>query len=269
MDLITTRLASTSRTHQMQIEGSSVIVTGGASGLGAATTKMLLENGAKVAIFDVEEEKGAAFASASGATFIRSSVYDEAEVAAGFDVVEATNGTANILINCAGVAPYVRIIRPLENTYPIEVAVRTINVNLIGTILMSARFAERLKGSEFEREERGVIVHTASIAAFDGQVGHVAYAASKAGVVGLTLPMARDLASHRIRVMCIAPGIFDTPMLEGVPNGNHVELCSQVPHPNRIGKPSEFALMVKDIISNPMLNGEVIRLDGALRLAPY
>lgn len=252
----------------MQISGSSVIVTGGASGLGAATAAWLAERGARVAIFDIDEDKGTHVAAKCGALFVKASVYDEEDVEAGFEQVVNTHGLANILVNCAGVAPDVRLIRPEHIPYPMEMLVRTLEVNLMGTILMAAHFARYQAYRECPDEELGVIINTASVAAYDGQIGHVAYAASKAGVVGATLPMARDLAIHRIRVMTIAPGLFNTPMLDGIPGADRTELFTQVPHPARAGHPNEFAMMVECIVTNPMLNGEVIRLDGALRLAP-
>lgn len=169
-------------------------------------------------------------------------------------------------MNCAGVAPAVNTLRANGAKYPFEVFQRTIDVNLIGTALLSIRFAE-LCQKDADEEDNGVIINTASVAAFDGQMGHIAYSASKAAIVGMTLPMARDLAEARIRVVTIAPGLFDTPIMSGIPGRDRVELCTQVPHPARMGDPREFAMLVEHIIKNPMLNGEVIRLDGAFRFA--
>lgn len=252
----------------MDITNISAIVTGGASGLGRATATMLAQKGAKVAIFDLNEEVGRAAAQAIGAVYFAVDVADDASVTASLDGAEAVNGPARILVNCAGVAPATRTVGKENAPHPLDSFARTISINLVGTFNMIAKFAARAAALDEVEGERGVIVNTASVAAYDGQIGQAAYAASKGGVVGMTLPIARDLASHRIRVMTIAPGIFLTPMVEGFPQHVQDALGAQVPHPSRLGKPSEYAQLVESIVRNPMLNGEVIRLDGAIRMAP-
>jgi NAD(P)-dependent dehydrogenase (short-subunit alcohol dehydrogenase family) len=252
----------------MDLNGVAAIITGGASGLGNATARMLAARGAKVAIFDLNEEVGSAAAAELGGAFFKVNVADDASVAEALEAAEAVHGPARVLVNCAGVAPAVRIVNKEGIAHSLDVYRRTIEVNLIGTFNMISKFAARLIAAGIEGEEAGVIVNTASVAAYDGQIGQAAYASSKGGVVGLTLPAARDLAQHRIRVVTIAPGIFLTPMLMGLPQAAQDSLGTQVPHPSRLGKPDEYALLVESIIANPMLNGEVIRLDGAIRMAP-
>jgi NAD(P)-dependent dehydrogenase (short-subunit alcohol dehydrogenase family) len=252
----------------VELKGVGAIVTGGASGLGGATAKMLAEAGAKVAIFDLNEEVGKAHADAIGATFFKVNVSDEASVAEAVAQAEARNGVARVLVNCAGIAPAVKTVGRENKAHPLDAFRRTVEVNLIGTFATIAQFSARLAAAEPIGEERGVIVNTASAAAYDGQIGQAAYAASKGGVVGLTLPVARDLAPLKIRCMSIAPGLFLTPMLMGLPQATQDSLGAQVPHPARLGKPEEYAQMVASIVANPMLNGEVIRLDGALRMPP-
>jgi NAD(P)-dependent dehydrogenase (short-subunit alcohol dehydrogenase family) len=252
----------------MDIKGIAAIVTGGASGLGGATARMLAATGAKVAIFDLNEEAGQAMAKEIGGTFVSVNVADDASVSAGLDAAEAAHGVARILVNCAGIAPAIKTVGKENAPHPLDVYRKTIEVNLIGTFNVISKFAARLAAAEAIGEERGVIVNTASVAAFDGQIGQAAYSSSKGGVVGMTLPVARDLAQHKIRVMTIAPGIFLTPMLMGLPQAAQDSLGTQVPHPSRLGKPEEYAQLVESIIRNPMLNGEVIRLDGAIRMAP-
>jgi len=252
----------------MKVEGLGAIVTGGASGLGAATARMLAKNGAKVAIFDLNEDAGNALATEIGGAFFKVNVADEANVVAALDAAQAAQGVARVLVNCAGIVHAIRIVDKEGNTHPLDAYRRTIEVNLIGTFNMISKFAARLIAAGVEGEEAGVVVNTASVAAYDGQVGQAAYASSKGGVVGLTLPAARDLAQHRIRVVSIAPGIFLTPMLMGLPPAAQESLGKQVPHPSRLGHPDEYAQLVESIVANPMLNGEVIRLDGAIRMAP-
>ncbi|QGP80384.1 SDR family NAD(P)-dependent oxidoreductase [Sphingobium sp. CAP-1] len=252
----------------MDINGVAAIVTGGASGLGRATAAMLAAQGARVAIFDLNEEAGRATAEALGVVHFAVNVADDASVAAGLDAAAAAHGVARILVNCAGVAPAVKTVGKENAPHPLDIFARTISVNLVGTFNVIAKFAARLAAAEEIDGERGVIINTASVAAYDGQIGQAAYAASKGGVVGMTLPVARDLASHKIRVMTIAPGIFLTPMVEGFPQAVQDALGAQVPHPSRLGKPAEYAQLVESIVRNPMLNGEVIRLDGAIRMAP-
>lgn len=252
----------------MKLEGIAAIVTGGASGLGGATAKMLASHGAKVTIFDLNEEAGNASAEAIGGWFVRTDVTDEVSVRAGLDAAEETHGVARVLVNCAGVAPAIKTVGKELQPHPLEAFRKAVGINLVGTFNAISQFAARLAAAEPIGEERGVIINTASVAAYDGQIGQAAYAASKGGVVGLTLPVARDLAQHKIRVVTIAPGIFLTPMLMGLPQAAQDSLGQQVPHPSRLGHPDEYALLVDSIIANPMLNGEVIRLDGAIRMAP-
>ncbi|MDX3899580.1 MAG: SDR family NAD(P)-dependent oxidoreductase [Sphingobium sp.] len=252
----------------MDINGLAAIVTGGASGLGNATARMLAEAGAKVALFDLNEEVGAAAAGEIGSRFFKVNVADEESVREALAGAEHAHGPARILVNCAGVAPAIRIVAKDGTPHSLDAYRKAIEVNLIGTFNMIAQFAARLIAAGVEGEEAGVVINTASVAAYDGQIGQAAYASSKGGVVGLTLPAARDLAQHRIRVMTIAPGIFLTPMLMGLPQAAQDSLGTQVPHPSRLGKPAEYAQLAQSIIANPMLNGEVIRLDGAIRMAP-
>jgi len=251
----------------MQIQGLSAIVTGGASGLGAATARLLAAQGAKVAVFDLNEADGGALAEEIGGTYLRVDVTDEASVEAGLDAAEAAQGVARLLVNCAGVAPAIKTVGREGKPHPIDAFRKAIEINLVGTFLVLSRFAARLQSLDPIGEERGVIVNTASIAAFDGQVGQAAYAASKAGVAGLTLPIARELAASQIRVVTIAPGLFWTPLLAGLPQVAQDSLGKQPPHPQRLGQPAEYAQFVAAIIGNPMLNGETVRLDGALRMA--
>lgn len=250
----------------MQIEGICAIVSGGANGLGAATAALLAERGAKVAIFDIDEQKGLSLAREIGGIFVKGSVADQNAVQTTFATVESEIGIARILVNCAGIAPSINLLRN-EGAHPIDVFQRTLQVNLVGTFLMVRQFASCVSRMVPLGEERGVIINTASIAAYDGTVGQIAYASSKAGVVGMTLPLARELCADAVRVMTIAPGLFETNMLADVPGGGR--LGSQVPHPNRLGQPREFASLVETIIRNPMLNAEVIRLDAGLRLPPH
>ena len=252
----------------MDINGVAAIVTGGASGLGKATATMLAQQGARVAIFDLNEEAGQAAAQALGGVYVAVNVADDASVSAGLDAAQAAHGVARILVNCAGIAPAIKTVGKENVPHPLDAFAKTVTVNLIGSFNMIAKFSARLAAAEEIDGERGVIVNTASVAAYDGQIGQAAYAASKGGVVGMTLPIARDLAQHKIRVMTIAPGIFLTPMLEAFPQNVQDALGAQVPHPSRLGKPSEYAQLVESIVRNPMLNGEVIRLDGAIRMAP-
>lgn len=252
----------------MDISGLAAIVTGGASGLGGATAAMLAAQGARVTIFDLNDEIGQAHAAAIGATFIKANVADDESVAGAIASAEQASGVARVLVNCAGVAPAIKTVGRENQPHALDAFRKTLEVNLLGTFNVISKFAARLAAAEPLGEERGVIVNTASVAAYDGQIGQAAYAASKGGVVGMTLPIARDLAQHKIRVVTIAPGIFLTPMLLGLPQAAQDSLGQQVPHPSRLGKPEEYALMVRSIIENPMLNGETIRLDGAIRMAP-
>ncbi|MEJ7926731.1 SDR family NAD(P)-dependent oxidoreductase [Sphingobium sp. AN641] len=252
----------------MDIRNSAAIVTGGASGLGLATATMLAAQGAKVAIFDLNEADGEAAAANVGGVFVRVDVADEASVASAIDVAEQAHGIARILVNCAGVAPAARTVGKDFAPHPLAGYRRTIEINLVGTFNVLSQFAARAARVEEVEGERGVIVNTASVAAYDGQIGQAAYSASKGGIVGMTLPVARDLAQHKIRVMAIAPGIFLTPMMQSFPQHVQDALGAQVPHPSRLGDPREYAQLVEAIVRNPMLNGEVIRLDGAIRMPP-
>jgi NAD(P)-dependent dehydrogenase (short-subunit alcohol dehydrogenase family) len=252
----------------MDLEGIAAVVTGGASGLGGETARLLAANGAKVAIFDLNAQIGAQTAAEIGGHYVSVDVADDASVAAGLAEADQKHGVARILVNCAGIAPPARIVGKDGTAHALDHFRKVVDINLIGTFNVLSKFAARLVAAEPIGEERGVIVNTASVAAYDGQIGQAAYAASKAGVVGLTLCAARDLAQHRIRVMTIAPGIFLTPMMKGLPQAAQDSLGQQVPHPSRLGNPSEYAQLVESIVRNPMLNGDVIRLDGAIRMAP-
>jgi NAD(P)-dependent dehydrogenase (short-subunit alcohol dehydrogenase family) len=252
----------------MQLDGIAAIVSGGASGLGAAAGVALARDGALVTLFDLDRDRGQARAEELGCRFAALDVTDEDAVAAALDAAETAHGTARVLVNCAGVAPASRTVGRDGQPHSLALFRKVIEVNLIGTFCVLAGFAARLLRAEPVGEERGVAINTASIAAWDGQVGQAAYTASKGGVAALTLPVARELAQHRIRVVTIAPGLFLTPMLESLPAPVQESLGAQVPFPSRLGKPEEFALLVTSIIANPMLNGETIRLDGALRMAP-
>jgi len=252
----------------MELQNVGVIVTGGASGLGGATASRLAAQGAKVAIFDLNEGVGQAHAAEIGGVFVRVNVADETSVADGIAAAEAAHGIARVLVNCAGTAPAAKTIGKDGQPHAVDTFRKAIEVNLIGTFIMLARFAARLATVDPVGEERGVIINTASVAAYEGQIGQTAYGASKAGVVGLTLPAARDLAPLGIRVITIAPGIFSTPMLAALPPAAQESLGKQVPFPSRLGRPDEYADLVSAIIANQMLNGETIRLDGAIRMGP-
>jgi NAD(P)-dependent dehydrogenase (short-subunit alcohol dehydrogenase family) len=252
----------------MDLNGVAALVTGGASGLGGATAAALARGGAKVTILDLNEDAGRAHAGAIGGLFVKTNIADEQSVVDALDAAEAAHGVARILVNCAGLAPAVKAVGREGQPHALDIFRNTIEVNLIGTFITCTRFAARLAQAEPIGEERGVIINTASVAAFEGQIGQVAYSASKGGVVGMMVPLARELASHRIRVVTIAPGIFLTPMLKGLPQAAQDSLGQQVPHPSRLGKPEEYAQLVESIIANPMLNADTIRLDGAIRMTP-
>ncbi len=252
----------------MDISGLSAVVTGAASGLGAATARRLAAHGARVALFDLNATEGTAIAEEIGGVFLTVDVTDEESVEAGLTAAEAVHGPARLLINCAGVAPAAKAVGRENVPQPVAAFRKAVEINLVGTFIVLSRFAARLQALEAIEEERGVIINTASVAAFDGQIGQPAYAASKGGVVSLTLPLAREFAQHKIRVVAIAPGIFWTPMLAGLPEAAQESLGAQVPHPSRLGRPEEYAQLVQAIVENPMLNGETIRLDGAIRMAP-
>lgn len=252
----------------MDIQGRAAIVTGGASGLGGATAEMLARAGAKVAIFDRDEALGQAKAAGIGGIFQRVDVTDETAVEEAIAAAEGLHGKARILVNCAGIGPPAKVVDRDGKALALASFATVINVNLLGTFNVLSKFAAALHTADPLGEERGVIINTASVAAFDGQIGQAAYAASKGGVVGMTLPIARELARYGIRVMTIAPGLFLTPLLASLPQEAQDSLGRQAPFPSRLGDPAEFARMVGAIIDNPMLNGEVIRLDGAIRMAP-
>ncbi|WP_294198030.1 SDR family NAD(P)-dependent oxidoreductase [uncultured Sphingomonas sp.] len=252
----------------MQIHGMAAIVTGGASGLGGGTAKRLAAAGAKVTIFDLNAELGNALATDIGGHFVRVDVTDETAVANAIAEAEAVNGKARILVNCAGIGPPAKVIDREGQPLPLASFAKIVTINLLGTFNVASKFAAALHAADPVGEERGVIINTASVAAYDGQIGQAAYAASKGGVVGMTLPVARELARYGIRVMTIAPGIFWTPLLATLPQEAQDSLGAQVPFPSRLGQPDEFAQLVEAIVTNPMLNGETIRLDGAIRMAP-
>ncbi|WP_295697154.1 SDR family NAD(P)-dependent oxidoreductase [Lapillicoccus sp.] len=253
----------------MQINDSTVaVVTGGASGLGKATTRRLVADGAKVIILDLDSSPGADLAAELGraVTFMPTDVRDQDQVQAAIDVATA-QGELRIAVTCAGVGTPGRVVGR-NGPHPLDVFRRVVEVNLIGTFNVLRLAAAAMLSNEPRQGDRGVVVMTASIAAYDGQIGQAAYAASKGGVVGLTLSAARDLADKSIRVVTIAPGTFMTPMLAGLPPEATAALEAGVPHPSRLGRPDEFASLVRHVIDNGMLNGEVIRLDGALRMPP-
>jgi NAD(P)-dependent dehydrogenase (short-subunit alcohol dehydrogenase family) len=251
----------------MDIAGKVFIVTGGASGLGEGTARMLAANGGKVVIADLQADKGEALAQELGGAFVKCDVSQEADAQA--VVARAVSmGKLMGLVNCAGIAPAAKTVGK-EGAHPLALFAKVITVNLVGSFNMIRLAAEAMaKNAPEPTGERGVLISTASVAAFDGQIGQAAYAASKGGVVGMTLPIARDLARNGIRNMTIAPGIFGTPMLFGMPQEVQDALAASVPFPSRLGRPEDYAKLVHQIVTNDMLNGEVIRLDGAIRMAP-
>ncbi len=252
----------------MKLQSIAAIVTGGASGLGEATARMLSSGGAKVTIFDLNEQMGKALADELGGRFAKVDVASDQNVAQAIADAEAAHGVARVLVNCAGIGSATKTVQRDGSPYPLAGFRKVVEVNLIGTYNVASQFAAALAKAEPNGEERGVIVNTASVAAFDGQIGQCAYSASKSGIVGLTLPLARDLASLFIRVVTIAPGVFMTPILQGLSEEVLTSLGRQVPFPSRLGDPREYADLVAAIVGNPMLNGETIRLDGAIRMAP-
>ncbi|WP_374980851.1 3-hydroxyacyl-CoA dehydrogenase [Pseudomonas solani] len=253
----------------MQIENRTFLITGGGSGLGLATARTLLQQGARVLLVDINAEAGAARAAELGdnARFQRADITREDEAQAAVAAAIEAFGALHGLVNCAGIAPAEKVLGR-KGVHGLESFRRVVEVNLIGSFNMLRLAAEAMAGNEPNEEgERGVAINTASVAAFDGQMGQAAYSASKGGVAAMTLPLARDLARPGIRVMCIAPGIFETPMMAGMPQEVRDSLAADVPFPPRLGRPDEYAALAAHIIGNPMLNGEVIRLDGALRMA--
>jgi len=254
----------------MQIKDNVAIVTGGASGLGKATVELLKKQGAKVTILDVVEEAGEKFASelGDGAMFVKTDVTDENSVQNAVDKTISAFGAIHFVINCAGIGTAAKLISK-KGPMPLDLFNKTIQVNLVGTFNVTRLAAQKMvENTPNEDGERGVIINTASVAAFEGQIGQVAYSASKGGIVGMNLPLARELAPYGIRVLTIAPGIFETPMLASLPEKVREALGKMVPFPQRLGRPAEFAALTQHIIENAMLNGEVIRLDGAIRMQP-
>ncbi len=252
----------------MEIPDNVALVTGGASGLGLATVKELHANGARVVILDLPSSRGKEIAGEFGdrAVFSPGDVTSPDSVTAALDAA-AGLGILRITVNCAGIGNGIRTVSK-QGPFPLDAFTKVINVNLIGTFNVIRLAAERISQAPDAGEERGVIINTASIAAFEGQIGQAAYSASKGGIVGMTLPIARDLASLKIRVVTIAPGLFHTPLLAGLPDEAIASLGAQVPHPSRLGNPAEYAALARHIVENPMLNGETIRLDGAIRMSP-
>jgi NAD(P)-dependent dehydrogenase (short-subunit alcohol dehydrogenase family) len=257
----------------VEIKDAVAVVTGGASGLGLATTKRLLDAGAQVVVLDIRGKEAIDQLPAElgdRAVFAQTDVTDEAAVTAALDAAEKL-GPLRIVINCAGTGNAIKTLGK-DGPFPLDAFRKVVEINLIGTFNVIRLGAERIAKTEPigspDSPERGVIVNTASVAAFDGQIGQAAYSASKGGVVGMTLPIARDLSRDLIRVVTIAPGLFDTPLLAGLPEPAKESLGKQVPHPSRLGKPDEYGALAVHIVENPMLNGEVIRLDGAIRMAP-
>ena len=251
----------------MQLNNLSVLVTGAGSGLGAATARAMSAKGAKVTILDTDQANAEKLAAEINGIAVVGDVTDEASVRSAVAKAESEHGVVRGLVNCAGIGGAAKTVGK-DGAYPLDAFKRIIHVNLIGTFNVLRLVAERLMQAPPIGEERGVIVNTASVAAFDGQIGQVAYSASKGGIVGLTLPAARDLAQSLIRVNTIAPGLFLTPMLMGLSEEARQSLGAQVPHPARLGDPAEYAALAIHIVENIMLNGETIRLDGSIRMAP-
>ena len=259
----------------MKIDSTiAAVVTGGASGLGEATARALAAKGAKVALFDLNRERGESVAAELGGTFCQVDVSDEASVDAGFAAARAAHGQERILVNCAGIGTVGKITRRDKETgaishLPVGQFVKTLMVNTVGSFMCMAKSAAGMMTADtLEDGERGVMVSTASVAAVDGQVGQVAYSASKGAIVAMTLPVARDLMSEGIRVNTILPGIFNTPLLAGLPEKAQESLAQQVPFPKRLGRPDEYAALVVQMVENGYFNGEHVRLDGAIRMAP-
>ncbi|KQS69102.1 3-hydroxyacyl-CoA dehydrogenase [Modestobacter sp. Leaf380] len=250
----------------MDVTDAVAVITGGASGLGLATAKRLRAAGAQVVLLDLPSSAGEQVAGEIGGHFVAADVTSPEQVEAALDqAVEL--GPLRVAVNCAGIGNGIKTAGK-KGAFPLEAFQKVIQVNLVGTFNVIRLAAQRMLSVDLLGEERGVIVNTASVAAFDGQIGQAAYSASKGGIVGMTLPIARDLASEAIRVVTIAPGLFNTPLLAGLPEEAKASLGAQVPHPARLGEPDEYGSLVAHVVANPMLNGEVIRLDGAIRMAP-
>jgi NAD(P)-dependent dehydrogenase (short-subunit alcohol dehydrogenase family) len=251
----------------MRLDGASALVTGGASGLGRATADRLSSEGAKVVVIDLPgPDGGPRNELPDGATFSGGDITSEADVSSALDAAERL-GPLRVIVNCAGIGDAIKVVGK-GGPYPLDKFTRTVMVNLIGTFNVIRLATARMQLNEPVDGDRGVIINTASVAAFDGQVGQAAYSASKGGIVGMTLPVARELADYQIRVVTIAPGTFKTPLLASLPEKAQDSLAQQIPHPKRLGDPREFAALVNHIVENGMLNGETIRLDGAIRMAP-
>lgn len=252
----------------MNIDGAHALITGGASGLGLATARRLLARGAKVYLLDLPNSKGTEVAEelGSNATFIPADVTDPESVKSAV-ATAAEGGSLRIVVNCAGVATPGKLVGR-DGPIPYDAFMRVVSINLGGTLNVMSQAAAAMQQTDAIGEERGVIINTASVAAFEGQVGQMAYSASKGGVAAMTLPAARELGKSRIRVVTIAPGLFETPMMAGLPQDVQDSLGGKAPHPSRLGKAEEFAMLAEHIVDNPMLNGETIRLDGAVRLEP-
>ena len=255
----------------MELKNKVALVTGGASGLGEATVMNLVTQGSKVVVLDVNIERGQALVRELGSdtiVFSKTDVTSEQQVKDVLARAIEVFGSIDICVNCAGIGAGIKTVGK-EGAHPLEAFRKVININLIGTFNVLRLCAEQMQHNQPNADgERGVIINTASVAAFDGQVGQVAYSASKGGIVGMTLPIARDLARSGIRCVTIAPGLFHTPLFDTLPQEAYDSLCAQVPFPSRLGRPLEYARMVQSIVENPMLNGETIRLDGAIRMAP-
>lgn len=252
----------------MDLQNTVALVTGGASGLGRATTERLLAAGAQVVMVDLNAEAGQQVAAELGesAHFVTADVTNEEQVQAAVDTATGL-GPLRVVVNCAGVATPGKLVSR-KGPLPLETFQKVLGINIVGTVNVCRLAAAAMQDQEAVGEERGIIINTASVAAFDGQIGQIAYSASKGAVASVTLPMARELAASLIRVVTIAPGIFETPMMAGLPAEAQESLGKSVPHPARLGKPAEYAQLVESIVANPMLNGETIRLDGAIRMAP-
>jgi NAD(P)-dependent dehydrogenase (short-subunit alcohol dehydrogenase family) len=253
----------------MDLTDRVALITGGASGLGLASARALHGAGARVVLLDLPDTDGAEAARAlgDGAVFAPADVTEPEEVQAAIDEAVDGFGSLDVAVSCAGIGWAGRVVGR-DGAHDLDVFRKVVEVNLVGTFNVMRLAAARMAGQDAADDERGVIVNTASIAAFDGQIGQAAYSASKGGVAGLTLPAARDLARHQVRVVTIAPGTFDTPMLAGLPEDARAALAEDIPHPNRLGRPDEFGLLVRQICENPYVNGETIRLDGSLRMKP-
>ncbi|WP_298415039.1 SDR family NAD(P)-dependent oxidoreductase [Brevibacterium sp.] len=252
----------------MDLQNTVALVTGGASGLGRATTERLLAAGAQVVMVDLNAEAGQQAAAELGesAHFVTADVTNEEQVQAAVDTATGL-GPLRVVVNCAGVATPGKLVSR-KGPLPLETFQKVLGINIVGTVNVCRLAAAAMQDQEAVGEERGIIINTASVAAFDGQIGQIAYSASKGAVASVTLPMARELAASLIRVVTIAPGIFETPMMAGLPAEAQESLGKSVPHPARLGKPAEYAQLVESIVANPMLNGETIRLDGAIRMTP-